>query len=105
MKKDLTEIYRLSPEIDRSTLIKSGFDRAGIYRKWLYGKTIQLQIEVDLSNKDYAFSVIDICNHSIYIPYYNSTYSANNEVLRKVRQNVRSVFRELERKNVFKKEE
>ena len=96
----LTEKYRLSPNLTRKQLIDSGFDRFGIYRKWLYGKSVQLEIEVDFEEMNYTYNIIDVNNKQIYIPYYNNEYGSN-QVLNKVNRNVKEAFRELSKKGIF----
>ena len=97
---NLTEKYRLSSNLTKKQLIDSGFDRFGIYKKWLYGKSVQLEITVDYEEMNYTYMVNDVCNGQLYIPYYNNIYG-RNDVLGKVISKVNGTFKELSKKGIF----
>lgn len=100
MVNNLSEQYKLKPGLTKNDLTKVGFDRFGIYRKWLYGKSVQLEIEVNFEEWTYTYNVIDVNNKQIYIPYYNNEYGVN-QVLDKVNRNIREAFEELNKKGIF----
>lgn len=100
MGVNLAEKYKLTPNLTKKQLIDSGFDRFGVYKKWLYGKSVQLEIEVDFEKMNYTYMVNDICNGQLYIPYYNNVYG-KNDVLGKVISKVNNTFKELSKKGIF----
>jgi len=101
MKTIYTDLYKLNPKITLSMLRKNGFTTENIYRKSVYKDMIQFELEVDLEEKKFSYSVNDLCNGQLYIPFYNSYYGGVNKVLNHVEKSVKDAFRGLEKKNIL----
>ena len=104
MNKTYTEIYKLNPNITSLLLKKYGFLGGRYYRKNVYKNLIQLEIEIDLTEKYFTYTVYDLPNNQVYFPYYDDYFGGKNKVLKEVRKAIKRVFIDLENKNILIKE-
>lgn len=62
---------------------------------------IELHIVVSIEENHVYTEVLDICNNSYYIPYYNDEYSKNNKVCRIVKRRVNEIINTLKETNII----
>lgn len=97
--------YKLRKDITKEELLDNGFRKCYggyIYSRNLYKKSIVLTVKIANDMELEYIAVEDIDLKQVYIPFYNDTYSFNNEVLKSVKRKYATVMNELVKKGIFR---
>lgn len=101
---------KLSQRCNQKNLSKFGFKQYGNNFKNVFplfihnGETlIQAEFLVSLQDNYIGYDIIDVCNDTLYLPYYDTSFSNNNLVLEKVTKNLNEVIRNFAQKNIIQK--
>ena len=73
----ITTDYRVNKEINETILKSNGFNRYSTYKCYIYKDLIQFVIHINIEEKDWDYQVIDVCNESLYTPYYDREFGKN----------------------------
>lgn len=97
----------LHNNISKELLLKNGFkeypnDRFVIC-KTLYKPLIVLRIEIELSENEIAYDVIDRNTQSTYYPFWNNTNGSNNLVALKAIKSFNIYINELQNKKILRR--
>ena len=101
---------KLSNKCSHDTLINFGFKKYGMNYKMfipLYQKNgetlIELEMLVSCVDNYIGYDVIDKCNNTLYMAYYDQDVYGDNLVLYKVQKKVNEVFNDMVRNNIIMK--
>ena len=101
---------KLSNKCSHDTLINFGFKKYGMNYKMfipLYQKNSETLIEceffISCLENYIAYDVLDTCNKTLYMSYYNPEYSNQNHVLDCVCEKLNKIIKEMEIKNIIGK--
>lgn len=101
---------KLNDKCNHETLIAFGFKKYGANYKMfvpLYQKNGETLIEyetlISLANKHIESAVVDICNDSLYMAYYDQSEYGRNLVLEKVKSEVSKILKDMEEKEIIAK--
>ena len=101
---------KLSNKCSHDTLINFGFKKYGMNYKMfipLYQKNsetlIELEMIVSCVDNYIGYDVIDKCNNTLYMAYYDQDVYGDNLVLYKVQKKVNEVFNDMVRNNIIMK--
>lgn len=76
MYQTIIKSYKLNKNTNLKQLEKAGFRYTSLHRN-IYGKQIQLVLDVDLDENSWNYGVYHIGTKSKYFPYYNREYGIN----------------------------
>ena len=100
---------QLSNKCNHDTLINFGFKKYGMNYKMfipLYQKNNETLIELELliSSVDQyiGYDVIDKCNDTLYVAYYNQS-ECENLVLTKIKEKIIKILKDMEEKEIIMK--
>lgn len=103
-------ILKLSQRCNQKNLSKFGFKQYGSNFKNIFplfihnGETlIQAEFLVSLQDNYIGYDIIDVCNDTLYLPYYDTSFSNNNIVLEKVKKNFNELITGFAKKNIIQK--
>lgn len=101
---------KLNDKCNHDTLINFGFKKYGMDYKIfipLYKKNdetlIEYEIVISLANKHIESAVVDVCNDSLYMAYYDQSEYGRNLVLEKVKSEVSKILKDMEEKGIIAK--
>ena len=102
---------KLHKNCNEEKLLEHGFSKYGtryLYKKSVYRNNnrsiIDLIITVELDEKEKYVTYDVITSGDIYVPYYNDEYSKRNIVLKKVKRNVNTEIKKLEKGEIIESE-
>lgn len=101
---------KLSNKCSRDTLINFGFKKYGMNYKMfipLYQKNSEtlIELEILISSVDHyiGYDVLDKCNNTLYMAFYDKEKYGENLVLDTVQRNLEETFRSLADNNIITK--
>ena len=101
---------KLNDKCNHDILINYGFKKNGMDYKMfipLYKKNDETLIEyetlISLANKHIESAVVDVCNDSLYMAYYDQSEYGRNLVLEKVKSEVSKILKDMEEKGIIAK--
>lgn len=101
---------KLNDKCNHETLIAYGFKKYGANYKMfvpLYKKNdetlIEYEIVILLADKHIQNTVVDVCNDSLYMAYYDQSEYGRNLVLEKVKSEVSKILNDLADKDIITK--
>lgn len=101
---------KLNNKCNHDTLINFGFKKNGTNYKMfvpLYQKNGETLIEyetlISLADKHIESAVVDVCNDSLYMAYYDQNEYGTNLVLEKVKSEVSKILKDMEEKEIIAK--
>lgn len=102
---------KLHKNCTEENLLEYGFSKYGtryLYKKSVYRyknkSVIDLLVTIELSEKEKYVTYDVISNDNIYVPFYNDEYSKHDLVLKKVKRNVRTEIKKLEKGEIIESE-
>lgn len=100
----------LSIRCNHDALLDFGFKKYGMDYKMfipLYKKNdetlIEYEIVISLADKHIQNTVVDVCNDSLYMAYYDQSEYGRNLVLEKVKSEVSKILNDLADKDIITK--
>lgn len=100
---------QLSNKCNYDTLINFGFKKYGMNYKMfipLYQKNgetlIELEILISSVDQYIGYDVIDKCNDTLYVAYYNQS-ECENLVLTKIKEKIIKILKDMEEKEIIMK--
>lgn len=104
---------KLSNQCNHDTLINFGFKKYGMNYKmliplyWNDNETnetlIELEILISCVDNYIGYDVIDKCNDTLYMAYYDKEGYGNSDVLKTVERNIEYLFKKMSDKNIITK--
>ena len=101
---------KLNDKCNHDTLINFGFKKYGMDYKMfipLYKKNdetlIEYEIVISLADKHIQNTVVDVCNDSLYMAYYDQSEYGRNLVLEKVKSAIDKILNDLTDKDIITK--
>lgn len=101
---------KLNDKCNHETLIAYGFKKYGANYKMfvpLYQKNgetlIEYEIVISLADKHIQNTVVDVCNDSLYMAYYDQNQFGTNIVLEKVKSAIDKILNDLIDKDIITK--
>lgn len=102
---------KLHKNCNEENLLEYGFSKYGtkyLYKKSVYRyknkSVIDLIVTIELGEKEKHATYDVISNDNIYVPFYNDEYSKHDLVLKKVKRNVRTEIKKLEKGEIIESE-
>ena len=96
----ITTDYRVNKEIDETILKSNGFNRYSTYKCYIYKDLIQFVIHVNIEEKDLYYQVIDVCNESLYTPYYDREFGKNS-IICELDKKIENIINEMIKSKIF----
>lgn len=97
----------LHNNISRELLLKNGFKECHnnkfVICKTLYKPLIVLRVEIDLSENEIIYDVIDRNTQSTYYPFWNNINRGNNLVALKAIKGFNTYINELQNKKILRR--
>ena len=101
---------KLNPECQQKDLINFGFKKYGMNYKMfipLYQRNNEtlIELEILISSVDHyiGYDVLDKCNNTLYMAFYDKEKYGENLVLDTVQRNLEETFRSLADNNIITK--
>lgn len=101
---------KLNDKCNHDTLINFGFKKYGMDYKMfipLYKKNdetlIEYEIVISLADKHIQHTVVDVCNDSLYMAYYDQNQFGTNIILEKVESAIDKILNDLADKDIITK--
>ena len=96
----ITTDYRVNKEIDEIILKSNGFNRYSTYKCYIYKDLIQFVIHINIEEKDWDNQVIDVCNESLYTPYYDREFG-KNIIICELDKKIENIINEMIKSKIF----
>ena len=96
----ITTDYRVNKEIDETILKSNGFNRYSTYKCYIYKDLIQFVIHINIEEKDCDYQVIDVCNESLYTPYYDREFGKNS-IICELDKKIENIINEMIKSKIF----
>ena len=96
----ITTDYRVNKEINEAILKSNGFNRYSTYKCYIYKDLIQFVIHVNIEEKDWDYQVIDVCNESLYTPYYDREFGKNS-IICELDKKIENIINEMIKSKIF----
>ena len=96
----ITTDYRVNKEIDETILKSNGFNRYSTYTCYIYKDLIQFVIHINIEEKDWDYQVIDVCNESLYTPYYDREFGKNS-IICELDKKIENIINEMIKSKIF----
>ena len=100
---------QVSNKCNHDTLINFGFKKYGMNYKMfvpLYQKNgetlIELEILISSADQYIGYDVVDRCNDTLYVAYYNQS-ECENWVLTKIKEKIIKILKDMEEKEIIMK--
>ena len=92
--------YKVNKEIDETILKSNGFNRYSTYKCYIYKDLIQFVIHINIEEKDWDYQVIDVCNESLYTPYYDREFGKNS-IICELDKKIENIINEMIKSKIF----
>ena len=96
----ITTDYRVNKEIDETILKSNGFNRYSTYKCYIYKDLIQFVIHINIEEKGWDYQVIDVCNESLYTPYYDREFGKNS-IICELDKKIENIINEMIKSKIF----
>ena len=96
----ITTDYRVNKEINETILKSNGFNRYSTYKCYIYKDLIQFVIHINIEEKDWDYQVIDVCNESLYTPYYDREFGKNS-IICELDKKIEKIINEMIKSKIF----
>ena len=96
----ITTDYRVNKEINETILKSNGFNRYSTYKCYIYKDLIQFVIHINIEEKDWDYQVIDVCNESLYTPYYDREFGKNS-IMCELDKKIENIINEMIKSKIF----
>ena len=96
----ITTDYRVNKEINETILKSNGFNRYSTYKCYIYKDLIQFVIHINIEEKDWDYQVIDVCNESLYTPYYDREFGKNS-IICELDKKIENIINEMIKSKIF----
>lgn len=96
----ITTDYRVNKEINETILKSNGFNRYITYKCYIYKDLIQFVIHINIEEKDWDYQVIDVCNESLYTPYYDREFGKNS-IICELDKKIENIINEMIKSKIF----
>ena len=96
----ITTDYRVNKEINETILKSNGFNRYSTYNCYIYKDLIQFVIHINIEEKDWDYQVIDVCNESLYTPYYDREFGKNS-IICELDKKIENIINEMIKSKIF----
>lgn len=96
----ITTDYRVNKEINETILKSNGFNRYSTYMCYIYKNLIQFVIHINIEEKDWDYQVIDVCNESLYTPYYDREFGKNS-IICELDKKIDNIINEMSKSKIF----
>ena len=96
----ITTDYRVNKKINETILKSNGFNRYSTYKCYIYKDLIQLVIHINIEEKDWDYQVIDVCNESLYTPYYDREFGKNS-IICELDKKIENIINEMIKSKIF----
>ena len=95
----ITTDYRVNKEINEAMLKVNNY-RYSTYKCYIYKDFIQFVIHINIEEKDWDYQVIDVCNESLYTPYYDREFGKNN-IICELDKKIENIINEMIKSKIF----
>lgn len=96
----ITTDYRVNKEINETILKSNGFNRYSTYKCYIYKDLIKFVIHINIEEKDWDYQVIDVCNESLYTPYYDREFGKNS-IICELDKKIENIINEMIKSKIF----
>lgn len=96
----ITTDYRVNKKINETILKSNGFNRYSTYKCYIYKDLIQFVIHINIEEKDWDYQVIDVCNESLYTPYYDREFGKNS-IICELDKKIENIINEMIKSKIF----
>ena len=96
----ITTDYRVNKEINETILKSNGFNRYSTYKCYIYKDLIQFVIHINIEEKGWDYQVIDVCNESLYTPYYDREFGKNS-IICELDKKIENIINEMIKSKIF----